>query len=984
MKRVRIICLLTMIFCLSFAVFFLTNETEHAKAKKLNNFEWSEDEELDYDYEILDDGTVEIIKYKGSDAIVDVPLEIDGANVSSIGSDAFEDCLGLIQVNLPDSVKRIGNSCFSGCRNMREINIPSGVVNIESFTFNGCAGLEKITIPDRVIRISAFAFKGCSSLKEVDIPNSVVSMGDSAFADCTNLERIHLSNSIDIVGIWLCSGCTALKEVNIPDGVTNIAEHAFEDCTGLRKISFPQSIDRISAEAFNRCTNLTDVYYDGTKEQWEKVWMAPLNNEPLFNATMHFKDDEPNIPDIILPAVGDAKQELQSLISGSSLSIKQDLMHYLSEEQITIIESCIYTWLAEINVTYKYSGIDAVKDLIMKKTGIDPQGNFTSGMEKAITHIIAETKYGQKTFEFTMDIGQPDDSGNLYPAYGAMHYEILESDGIPSDLPKSGIIGKEYYADLGMFAECVRKVSEDSLHSIYQWQSLSDELVSGILVDKTVTEIIGNKNISFFDGTFTVYVKPLFTYSKKVTISCPVDIYIYGMDGKEVGSIVNDQPSRGSNNVHLEITGDAKTVYLAGDDYYMNLRGTDTGKMKYVVEEIANEEVRRNVQFLELQLKKDMQYEGYVFRPLNIDRDLYALRMVNGSEREVFYADTDSYQSLFKRVESLSLSQKNSSLDADHTVQLTASLFPLDASNPNLRWATDNESVARVDENGLVTAIGSGRATVTVSTKDGSFLKQFCVIDVAGSNSADNNPGNPGGEGSGTGGSGNGGEGSGTGGSSGGENSGTGGNGSGGNGSGSTGGSSAGGFSPGGASTPDGTVQKPSVVKVHYVLQFDLNGGTKTSRRTMTLLSGDLPGIMPKAQRKDYVFNGWYTQAEGGTKVSGDKPLEEAATLYARWTKAAAPAKPASLKLQSKKKGQIQAGFQAVDDAAGYQVDYSVKKSFAPAKTKEAGKSAKAKTITGLKAGKKYYIRVRAYSLDSMGNRIYGPYSAVKSVIVKT
>ena len=66
--------------------------------------------------------------------------------------------------------------------------------------------------------------------------------------------------------------------------------------------------------------------------------------------------------------------------------------------------------------------------------------------------------------------------------------------------------------------------------------------------------------------------------------------------------------------------------------------------MKYEVEEIANEEVRRNVQFLELQLKKDMQYEGYVFRPLNIDRDLYALRTVDGSSKEVIYADTDSYQ----------------------------------------------------------------------------------------------------------------------------------------------------------------------------------------------------------------------------------------------------------------------------------------------------------------------------------------------------
>ena len=74
---------------------------------------------------------------------------------------------------------------------------------------------------------------------------------------------------------------------------------------------------------------------------------------------------------------------------------------------------------------------------------------------------------------------------------------------------------------------------------------------------------------------------------------------------------------------------------------------------------------------------------------------------------------------------------------------------------------------------------------------------------------------------------------------------------------------------------------------------------------------------------------------------------------------------------------------QKVNGAAGYQIAYSVKKNFTAAKTKEAKASAKSKTITGLKDGKKYYVRVRAYSLDSAENRVYGPYSAVKSILVK-
>ncbi len=631
----------------------------------------------------------------------------------------------------------------------------------------------------------------------------------------------------------------------------------------------------------------------------------------------------------------DAKQELERLKSGDPFSLEKDFQNYLSQEQMDIMESYLYTWLAEASYAYQYSGSSGIKERIMKKSGIDPQGDFASGIEQAITHVCVETKFGIKTFEITIDIGKPDGSRNLYPVYGAMHYEVLEKGGIPSDVPKSGQIGSNSYADMGPFAESVKQASEDSLHSTWQWQQMEDEKAAGVLIDRTVSEIVGNKNGSFSEGTFTIYAQPLFTYSKIVKVSCPVDVYIYSMDGKEAGSIVNNRPSGGSNNVWFDVNGDTKTAYLSGDDYYVNLRGTGSGTMKYQVEEIANKEVCRTVQFLEIQLKEDLEYEGYVFRPLNIDRDMYALRTSAG--QEVIYPDKDSYEASFKQIQQLSLSQKNSALESSRTVQLSASHLPLDASNPNLRWTTDNESVAKVDENGLVTAVGKGKAMVTVSTKDGSFLKQFCVIDVSAKSSS-----------------------------------------SGGSSSGGSGGSSW-----GGSGAPVEQVPKPSGVKVHYVLQFDLNGGTKTSRKTMTLLSGDIPGIMPKAQRKDYTFSGWYTKQQGGEKINGDKPLDAAATLYARWAKAAAPAKPASLKLASKKKGQIQAGFQNVNGAAGYQLDYSVNKNFTSAKTKEAKASAKTKTLTGLKAGKKYYVRVRAYSLDSMGNRIYGPYSTVKSVTVK-
>ena len=967
----------------------------------------------DYEYNILDSNAIEITKYTGSDTAVTIPAQIDGKNVIKITEKAFNKIENLTQVKIPACLTDLEKDAFYECTNLTVLDADAASENyssIDGVLFNkaktelirfpeGKSG--EYTIPSGVVSIRDYAFHKCGKLTEVTVPDGVITIGNHAFAYSSNIKRIDIPIGVTQIKGYTFQGCKSLEEFVVPEGVTTIDIGVFNYCQDMKSLTIPVSTVQIHRNFFAYGLvvpySLKDVYYGGTKEQWEQIEVpgysegsASVSKKLLLdylNATVHFKNGPIILPEEpTQPEVKDPKEELDRLKANGSFQL-EEFRHFLTEEQIGIFEDYLYTWLAQVNYAYQYEGSSEVKELVMKKAGIDPDGDFASGMEQAITHISVDTAYGKKTFEITMGLSKPDGSGSLYPGYGVMHYEILEKNGIPSDLPASGQIVRNYYTDMGAFVESVKKASEDSLHGVYQWQQLENEVTAGILIDKTVAEIVGNKNGSFSDGTFTIYAKPLFAYSKIVKISCPVDVHVYGMDGKEAGSIVNNKPSGGSQQVRLDVDGETKTVYLAGDDYYLNLHGTGTGTMKYEVEEIANEEVRRNVQFLELQLKNDMLYEGYVFRPLNIDRGLYALRTVekDGTGGEVYRADEDSYQALFKKVQGLSLSQKNTSLESDHTIQLSASHYPLDASNPNLRWATDNESVVKVDKNGLVTAVGSGRATVTVSTKDGSFLKQFCVIDVAergnGSGSGDGSSGNGSGSNNGSNGNGsasnNGSNGNnGSSGNNGSANS----NGNGASGSGNSSGNSGSANSSGNGS--NGTDQSLVVVNLHYVLQFDTNGGTNLSRRTMTLLADDYPGIMPKVQRKDYMFDGWYTRQEGGTRISGDEPLTEAATLYAQWTKAKAPAKVLALTLKSRKKGQLQASFQKAKGAAGYQVSYSGSKKFTSAKTKEIGASVKSKMITGLKAGKKYYVRVRAYCLDSAGNQIFGNYSAVKSIKV--
>lgn len=63
------------------------------------------------------------------------------------------------------------------------------------------------------------------------------------------------------------------------------------------------------------------------------------------------------------------------------------------------------------------------------------------------------------------------------------------------------------------------------------------------------------------------------------------------------------------------------------------------------------------------------------------------------------------------------------------TYQLTATVTPSDADNPAYAWSSDNETVATVDQTGLVTAGTPGSASITVTTEDGGFTAR-CAVDV--------------------------------------------------------------------------------------------------------------------------------------------------------------------------------------------------------------------------------------------------------------
>ena len=207
-----------------------------------------------------------------------------GDGVTSIGSDAFYYCIKLETIEIAQTVHFVGSNAFDNCTKLTSVVLPEGVTSISGHVFSGCSSLTSMTIPEGVTSISNYAFSGCSSLTSMTIPEGVPSIRSGAFSDCSSLTSVTIPESVASIGSDAFRGCSSLTSMTIPEGVTSIGSGAFSGCSS---VTIPESMKYIDRYAFYDCSNLKDVYYSGTKEQWEAVDIDDYN-DPLRNATIHY------------------------------------------------------------------------------------------------------------------------------------------------------------------------------------------------------------------------------------------------------------------------------------------------------------------------------------------------------------------------------------------------------------------------------------------------------------------------------------------------------------------------------------------------------------------------------------------------------------------------------------------------------------------------------------------------------------------------
>lgn len=226
---------------------------------------------------------------------VSIPSSYKGLPVIGIDNNAFDNCVYINSITIPDSIVDIGVEAFYDCLGLTEIivsennisyssvdgvlfnkektilirypaskistnyTIPEGVKATNAGAFRHCQKLTSITIIEGVTDIGYLTFSDCTNLIGIVLPEDVANIGVGAFDGCSSLESITISDGVKKIGNYAFVGCTNLKSVVIPDSVTSIGENVFQLCENLESVRLPNCINSIEMETFRDCRSLVSV-----------------------------------------------------------------------------------------------------------------------------------------------------------------------------------------------------------------------------------------------------------------------------------------------------------------------------------------------------------------------------------------------------------------------------------------------------------------------------------------------------------------------------------------------------------------------------------------------------------------------------------------------------------------------------------------------------------------------------------------------------
>ena len=921
-------------------------------------------------------------------------------SVTEIGSKAFYECISLSNVNIPDSVTKIGGYAFYQCKNLVNVILSKNLEKIDCNAFGNCDGLTQIEIPKSLdiggdyysgafadcanlkkvtfergtTKIASSLLCGCTGIEKIDIPDTVTVIQDYAFKECKNLSTVNIPENVTEIGSKAFNECISLSNVNIPDSVTKIGGYAFYQCKNLVNVTLSKNLEKMDCNAFGNCDGLTQIeipksldvggdYYSGAfadcanlKKVTFERGTTKIASNLLCGCTGIEKID---IPDTVKVIQVCAFKECKNL---STVNIPDSVI----EIEGWAFESCsVLTKIGIPNQTLSIAGAafrncTSLTDIHLPSMLKAISSSTFEGCKKLTTINFPSTltTIGNSAFsgceslpEAILPSGVEKIESNAFK-----NCKALKKAAVPdtvSSIGSSAFYGCEALTDITLGSK-LKKIESQTFYGCIVLPSIVIPYNVTTIGDSAFVNCTKLTQITVPRNTTSI-ASNAFSYPKKMTMYGPSDCYAQTYaSGKGIKYVTQDIHAI---SVSLDITEKTTERY---DDFQLTATIAPLNFTDAVVWTSSNEEVAT------------VSDTGYV--------------EICGVGTAVITVTAGNVKAACKitvpqLIDWIEFDEDEIELKAGETYQLKPYISPSDATNKKLKYTSSDTKVAEVSASGLVTAKSEGEAKIRAAATDGSDEYAVCYVTVTGKakvtgitldrtsaevkrgekltlnatvspsyasnkkvvwKSANTKIATVDANGSVT------------------------------------------AKAPGRTkitvtSAENSSYQASCTVTVPYKITYKLNKGKNNASNPSTYYGKKV--TLKNPSRKGYAFAGWYTDAKFKKKITSiSSSAKSDYILYAKWTKVKV-AKASLTSAKNSKSKQILLKYKKVSGAKGYEISYSTDKKFKKAVTKK--NTAKTSyTISKLKKGKIYYVRIRAYKMDSTGKKVYGKYSSMKKVKV--
>ena len=676
-----------------------------------------------------------------------------GNSVTSIGYQAFRDCAALTSVTIPNSVTRIGQNAFSGCTGLTSVTIPNSVTSIGDDAFKNCpirklsfdnngfmskikysssftlknvfgGGIQELIIGDSVKSIGNYAFYGCTDLTSVTIPNSVTSISNYAFRNCP-IKKLSI-NSNEIVSQDYTASSNiksifgdSIQECTIGDSVKSIGNNAFSNCSSLTSVTIPGTLTHIGGSAFSECY-INNVYisdlaawckidfhdsFGGSSKKYDLY----LNNNLVTNLTI--PSSVTSIPKF---AFEGCKSITSVTIPNSVTSIGKLAFSYC-------------TGLTSVNIPSSVTSIGT--------------GAFRGCSSLPVFNNIryADT-YAVEAVDKTLQIYTFKEGTRFIGSSAFSDCENLTMLSIPSSIISVGD---------SSFYRCGNLTSIRIPNSVTSIGDNAFSRCSGLASVSIGTSVASIGNNAFYGCTGLTSLR----IPNSVTILG--DSVLLGCTSLASVSIPNSVTSIGcsvfSGCSGLTSVTIPNSITSLGNSAFQGCTGLTSMRIPNSVTSIGEGAFRACSGLTSVTIPESVTSIGenafngcsklanicsWVAEPISITPNTFSRY---SAALYVPEASVQSYKSAsnWKNFNVLSAGSLITISDTDLEFTTLNTTYPLSATvtsqfvnNKNVVWSSSDANIATVSDNGLVTTVGFGTATVTAQSVEDPNLKATCTVFV--------------------------------------------------------------------------------------------------------------------------------------------------------------------------------------------------------------------------------------------------------------